>query len=178
MPKNINSSIITDDMIETMKKKVEKTTIIRRELGFNLCKVEDSDVLQDDIHCIGSNCAIRLASDCKTGKKIGSFHTHPRNGDATSNPSLSDLENAYLFGINCVGGVEDKKIRCYVRKDKTVNLKDFSIIKYNKEHFAAMDRPHHVTTLRGLEMVQARFRERDYTRDKLRDHYFNTVDIV
>lgn len=178
MPKNLNSSILPDSVIEIMKKKLVKTEKVRRELGFNLCQVEGSNQLQDDTHCIGSDCRIALEKTCKVGKKVGLFHTHPGNGEGTSGPSLSDLENAYYYGMNCVGGATDKKIKCYVRKDKEFSTKDYKTIRYYREKYSHLSKVHHITSEKGRQMVLAKFRERDYAIDALKKSYFNTVDIV
>lgn len=178
MPKNLNSFILPDNVIDTMKKKIIKTGQVRRELGFNLCQIEGSNELRDDTHCIGSACEIALAKACKIGKKVGTFHTHPENGHGISKPSLGDLKNAYYFGINCIGGETDKKIQCYVRKDKELNKKDYNTISYYRDKYKPLDRIHRVTTEKGREIVMAKFRERDYTIDRLKESYFNTIDII
>ena len=48
MPKNLNSFILTDNIIEIMKQKLKKTGEIHREFGFNLCKTDGSNELKDD----------------------------------------------------------------------------------------------------------------------------------
>lgn len=176
MPKNLNSFVLPDSVIDVMKQKLEKTEKIRRELGFNLCQIGDSKELKDDTHCIGSECAIVLEGTCKTGKKVGLFHTHPEKGK--SDPSIADLDNAYYYGINCIGGVNDKKIKCYIRKDKTINTKDIKTIRYYREQFEPLKNPHKITTQKGYGIVSSKFAEMKYTRDKLRDNYFNSVDII
>jgi len=178
VPKNLNSFILPDNVIETMKKKLEKSGQVHRELGFNLCQIEDSNELRDDTHCIGSACEIVLAGVCKTGKKVGIYHTHPENGKGTSDPSLSDLENGYYYGMNCVGGQTDKRVKCYVRKDKEINRKDYNTIKYYRQMYKPLDKPHRVTSEKGRQIVLAKFRERDYTRDTLKKSYFNIIEIV
>ena len=178
MPKNLNSFILPDNIIETMKKRLIKTGKIHRELGFNLCKVEDSNELRDDTHCIGSACEIALAKACKIGKKVGSFHTHPKNGKGRADPSIGDLQNAYYFGINCIGGEEDNNVKCYVRKDKELNKKDYNAITHYREKYRPLNRPHYISTEKGREIILAKFREREYIRDKLKESYFDTIDII
>lgn len=178
MSKNLNSFILSDRVIEIMKQKLKKTEEIHKELGFNLCQIEGSNELQDDTHCIGSECKITLAKTCSVGTKVGLFHTHPGNGTGTSDPSISDLHNAYYYGISCIGGVEDKRIRCDVRKDKTINAKDLKTFKYYSEQFGPLDRQHKITSQKGYETLKAKFREMYYVREKLRTNYFNTIDII
>src|SRR3972149_7644907 len=107
MPKNINSFVITDNMIDIMKQKLEKTENIHKELGFNLCHIEGSNELKDDTHCIGTECSIPLENTCKIGKKVGTFHAYPTG---YSTQSLADLLGGYYYGTECVAGIADKKI--------------------------------------------------------------------
>lgn len=75
--------------------------------------------------------------------------------------------------MNCIGGVKDQKIKCYIRKDKEA-------IKYNRDRFEPVGagKIHHITTKKGYEIIKAKIRDRNYARDKLRDYYFNIVDVV
>lgn len=161
MSKNLNSFILPDNVIETMKKKLIKTKKIRVELGFNLCQVEGSNELRDDNHCIGSNCNIFMEETCKTGKKVGAFHTHPKNGAGISDPSIADLLQAYHYGVSCTGGETDKKIRCYVRKDKEFNKKDYDTIAFYREKYRRLNKAYYSNT-----------------RDRIKESYFDTIDII
>lgn len=177
---NLNSFILPDSVIESMKQKIKKTENIKRELGFNLCQLDGSNELKDDTHCIGSECRISLEKACKIGKKVGLFHTHPKNGKGTSSPSLSDLQNGYYFGMNCIGGAGDHKVICYVRKDKVMDLKVYNAIKYNRERFEPVGagKIHHIKTKKGYEIIKSKIRDRDYARDKLRDDHFDIIDVI
>ena len=91
---------------------------------------------------------------------------------------MSDLENAYYYGTNCIGGSTDKRVRCYVRKDKELNKKDYNIIKYNREKYAPLQRAHYVTSEKGRQIVLAKFRERDYATNKIKESFFNIIDVL
>lgn len=118
MPKNINSFILTDNLIDIMKKNLKKSEEINKEIGFNLCQVDGNNDLKDENYHIGTEDSIYFSVKCDIGKKVGEFHTHPKG---FSQPSLNDLHNACSEGIECIGGAKDKKIVCYVRKLKDVN---------------------------------------------------------
>lgn len=177
MPKNLNSFVLPDSVMEIMKQKVRKTEIIHKELGFNLCKIEGSNELKDDTHCIGSECSMPLAKTCKIGEKVGTFHTHPK---ADSEPSLPDLWGGYYYGVECVGGVKDKKIACYVRKDK---VRDPGVVKAfaaNSARFKSLSagKKHHLTTDRGYQIYMSKFHDLQYTRKFMMQKYFDAVDIA
>jgi hypothetical protein len=177
MPKNLNSFVLTDNIIEIMKQKISKTENIRREFGFNLCHIEGSNELKDDTHCIGTECAMPLEKTCKIGKKVGTFHTHP---ESDSVPSLPDLWNGYYYGVECIGGTTDKKIVCYIRKDKEQDPKTNKIFAANAERFKSLSagKEHHITKQRGYQIHMSKYRDLQYTRDFLQKKYFDTVNII
>lgn len=176
MPKNLNSFILTDDIIDIMKQKTKKTEIIHRELGFNLCHIEGINELKDDTHCIGTACSLPLENTCKIGKKVGTFHTHP-SGDST--PSLPDLWGGYYHGIKCIGGVKDKKIACYIRKDKELDPKTNRIFAANATRFESLSatKEHHITKQRGYQIYMSKYRDLQYTTNFLQKKYFDVVNI-
>lgn len=177
MPKNLNSFILSDNIIEIMKQKLKKTEDIKKELGFNLCHIDDNNELKDDTHCIGSECNMPLAKTCKIGNKVGTFHTHPKED---SIPSLPDLWNGYFYGVECVGGTVDQKITCYVRKDKVRDPEINKVFAANAARFASLKagKKHHLTTQRGYKMYMSKFRDLQYTRNFLEKKYFDAVIIT
>lgn len=179
MPKNLNSFILSDNIIDIMKQKLKKTRDINRELGFNLCQIEGSNELKDDTHCIGDECHLPLAKTCKVGTKVGTFHTHPGQD---STPSLPDLWGGYYHGVECVGGVTDQKIACYVRKDKVQDPDINKIFTANVARFRSLGlgagKKHHITTERGYQMYMSKFRDLQYMRDTLEKKHFNKISIV
>lgn len=160
-----------------MKQKLKKTENIHRELGFNLCHIEGNNELKDDTHCMGTECSLLLVNACKTGKKVGAFHTHP-TGD--SEPSLPDLWGGYYYGTECIGGTTDKKIVCYVRKDKERDPKINKIFAANTERFKSLsaEKKHHITKQRGYQIHMSKYRDLQYTKDFLQKKYFDTVNIT
>jgi proteasome lid subunit RPN8/RPN11 len=177
MPKNLNSFVLTDNIIETMKQKLKKTENIQRELGFNLCHVEGSNELKDDTHCIGTECSIPLEKTCKVGKKVGTFHTHP-TGDST--PSLADLWGGYYYGVECIGSISDKKIACYIRKDKERDPNTNKMFASNVARFKSLSAgmEHHITKQRGYQVHMSKYRDLQYTRKFLTEKYFDAINIT
>jgi hypothetical protein len=53
MPVKLNSYLLSDNVINIMRNELEKTKLVKKELGFNLCKIEASEELIDDVHCMG-----------------------------------------------------------------------------------------------------------------------------
>jgi hypothetical protein len=176
MPKNLNSFILTDNIIEIMEQKLKKTEEINRELGFNLCKIFGSNELKDDTHCIGSECRIPLEKTCKTGIKVGTYHTHTKQD---STPSLPDLWGGYYHGIEYIGGTDDQKITCYVRKDKDRDPKINKVFAANSLRFESLGagKKHSIKTQRGYQIYMSKFRDLQYTRDALLKGHFYTVNI-
>ncbi len=177
MPKNLNSFVLTDNIIDIMKQKLKKTKDIQKELGFNLCHIEGNKELKDDTHCIGTECTLPLEKACKTGNKIGTFHTHPKQD---SQPSLPDLWGGYYYGVECIAGTKDKKIVCYIRKDKELNLKINKMFAANAARFDSLRaiKKHRITTQRGYNIYMSQFRDLQYTKDFLQKKYFDAVDIA
>lgn len=177
MTVKLNSFTLPDKVIDIMKEKLRKSEETKREFGFNLCKIDDTDELKDDVHCIGSECNIRLYETCKIGKKVGLFHTHPINGGSgATKMSLSDMQNGYFYGITCIAGVEDKKIKCFVRKND-FNQEDYELIIYNRQRHESKTRKHQIKTRKGYEIVLAKMREAEHARQNLENNFFNVVNI-
>jgi len=177
MPKNLNSFILTDDIIEIMKQKLKKTGEIHKELGFNLCKIEGDNELKDDTHCIGSECNLPLAKTCKIGTKVGTYHTHPKQDSA---PSLTDLWGGYFHGVECIGGTDDQKIMCYIRKDKELDPNINKIFAANAARFDSLRsiKKHNIKTDRGYKIYMSKFRDLQYTKNILQKNYFYPITIV
>lgn len=168
---------MSDNIIDVMKQKLKKTESINMELGFNLCQIEGSNELKDDTHCIGTECTMPLTKTCKIGNKVGTFHTHPKSD---SKPSFPDLWNGYYHGVECIGGTTDKKITCYIRKDKVRDPKINKVFAANAQRFESLrtEKKHHLTTQRGYQIYMSKFRDLQYTRDFMQKKYFDTVNIV
>jgi len=163
MPIKLNSFILPDSIIKKMKDKIEDARIKDVEVGFNLC-AEDNE-LYDESHCVGTECEIEMPEKCSRGTKVGIFHTHSES----LQPSMSDIAHAYKFGMNCIGTVETKKIRCHIRKDKTHNEKDRESIISNIVRF---EDP--LSYREDLESYRRWIRARNILQDK----YLNFIDII
>lgn len=114
VPIKLNGFKLRDDTISVMKDLLQDTKQNKLERGFDLCSNIITKELSARNICTGSRCEIRPKSKCKYGEGMeGGFHTHP---DLTSKPSLADLVMGLQFGIECVGGVKDNSIKCFVKK--------------------------------------------------------------
>lgn len=161
VPKSLNSYALPDNIIVRMKDNIEHSRRSKKELGFSLC-ASNSD-LHDESQCVGTLCHIQLTRICKSGQRVGGFHTHP---GATAEMSIGDMYAAYKDGISCIGGIKDNKIRCYVRKGE-MDHKTLKIIKYE------------IPRSEGGRMVSPkRFREYEYVRSNLQRNLFDTVGVV
>lgn len=167
MSKKLNSFILPDNIIQKMKNKIEEARIKDVEVGFNLC-TEDSK-LHDEFHCTGSKCQITFPEKCIKGRKIGIFHTHLESLE----PSMTDIYHAYEFGINCIGNIEQKKIRCHVRKDKIVREKNIQTIAYQITRF---EEP--LFTFESTEREIEKYQRYIRARNDLKKRYLDTIDIV
>ena len=78
MPINLNSFVLTDNMIDIMKKNLKKSEEINKEIGFNLCQIDGNNELKDENYHIGTEDSIYFSVACDIGKKVGEFHTHPQ----------------------------------------------------------------------------------------------------
>lgn len=183
MPTKLNLYILPDKVIQKMRSDIEDTKKIGLEIGFNLCTKNTTEELKDEKHCTGAACRlVGWKPGCESkGKHVGIFHTHPvvpKISKGPSSPSMSDMTSAYTYGIMCVGGAGDNKIICIVRKDKDPDPKVIRSIRADVEMY---ERPMRsipkITTRKGYEKYMARYRELEYTRNKLQERLFNTIEI-
>lgn len=150
-----------------MKDKIEEAKIRDVEVGFNICA--ENGQLHDESHCVGTECEIEMPETCLKGTKVGIFHTHAESLE----PSITDIFHSYAFGINCIGSIEKKKIRCHIRKDKIPNPKDMKVIESNILRF---EEP--LLTFKGTEKDIENYRRWIRVRNDLKKDYLNTIDIV
>lgn len=109
----INSFSLSDKTVKRMFDLIDESKEKGIEIGFALCKESFKETLNDKDTCFGSRCTMAATKCDKSETKIGGFHTHPISD---SSPSIGDVENAYLYGVECIGGTTDKKVKCLIRK--------------------------------------------------------------
>lgn len=124
MPKNINSFILPDKVIEKMKGQIEKTRDTKKEHGFWLCSKPDN-VIIDRRHCEGSKCDLTIEGVCEEDEqKIGIYHTHPRNESRMSAIDMKVVceaakekngEIVPISLISCIGSLNNE-INCFIKK--------------------------------------------------------------
>ena len=158
MPKKLNSFIIPDEVVKEMRIKLREGLLNDIELGFSLCRDQNSNIVKVGEQCIGGECSIITPSTCKGNDiYVGAYHTHPNE---SSRPSSQDIPVIYNKnrGFACIGGFEGYKeeIKCYTRstpkdieaiyrfKDKLAHTIDRTeerkeIDKFVKDNFRVID---------------------------------------
>lgn len=131
MPVNIDSFILPDNIIKEMKTKIKETKKSKLEIGFALCKNQNSDIIVKGTECIGTKCSVKEGTCHHPDQAyIGNFHTHPR-----THPTMSiyDMVSGCMTNIECIGSVPFNSISCFSRKtDKNQcneNIVPFKVIE-------------------------------------------------
>lgn len=115
MPKKLNSFILPDEVIKEMRIKLRESLLKEIELGFSLCRGQNSGILKVGEQCTGGECSVDIPSTCKGNDiYVGAYHTHLHE---SSRPSSRDIPIIYDRGFACIGGFERYKeeIKCYTR---------------------------------------------------------------
>lgn len=165
--KKLNSFILPNNIIQKMKDKIQEAKIKDIEIGFNLCS--DNNQLHDESLRTATEYELRMPDTCSKGRKVGSFHTHVESTD----PSITDIYSIYKSGMQCIGSTREKKIRCYIRKDKTPRQEDIEIIRSNMTKF---EEP--LFTLVNPEKAGENYWKWILTRSELKNRYLDTIDIT
>jgi hypothetical protein len=165
----LDSHILLDSLIRTMKDYINYSRYENIEFGFNLCSGSQK-LLHDENQCLGNECSIDIPKGCKKGEHVGVFHTHT---GAISKPSIRDILNAYKLGINCIGSTEENDIKCYVRKDKIAKREELYNIRATMTIYES--------PLLSANIPKEKFIE-NYKRwanvsKELTEYYFNTITI-
>lgn len=125
MPTKLNSYILHDNTIDTMKEMISETKQDKLERQFDFCHNPKTNILIPENRCIGNVCSVTSRKTCiGTEKFIGTYHTHPE--PFSEKPSSGDLFNIQGEGMGCVGSAFTNRIRCYIFKAKE---KDYEYIK-------------------------------------------------
>ncbi len=169
MSTKLNSFILPDILIKKMKDTVIHSRTKDIEIGFNLCT--ENGNLHDENPCEGIECAVDIHKGCKKGEYVGLFHTHV---SASSKPSIRDIVNTYQAGIGCIGSVEEKSIKCYIRKDKASKREGLenivaAMIRYENPLLSSEIPP---------EEDIENYRKWLQVRKDLREHYLRTVEVI
>lgn len=168
MPTKLNSFILPDNVIQKMKRKVEDSRIKDIEFGFNLCA--ENGNLHDENPCTGTACAVDIPKGCTRGKHVGLFHTHTHTN---SEPSIQDIANAYLIGINCIGSTEEKSIKCHIRKDAIYTIENLETIVSSLIRYES---PLHLSEIPEEDIKN--YNAWIKVRNDLKKHYLNTVETI
>lgn len=150
-----------------MKESVDKSRKKDVEIGFNLC--EENDQLHDEKNCIGEQCSVDVPKGCFNGKHVGLFHTHSRT---SSEPSIMDIANAYLIGMNCIGSTEERSIKCYIRKDKDYVIEGLEKIITAKIRF---EDPLHLSEFPEKDIEN--YKKWLKVRREIKTQFLKTIDI-
>lgn len=189
MPKQINSFILSDDVMKNMKEKIKQTKKLGVELGFSLCKDRRTNLITKGAECIGEKCQIKLA-ECEDSKMtIGTYHTHPK---AMPTLSILDMTVGCQDDITCVGSTPWNSVRCFTRKTNKSQCRDDvspfveqekQFIKRGKDIKNTMRNPVAIVKIGILQFLKE-FRQYDKdtaeyltVKSKLLRNNFNQIEI-
>ncbi len=137
----LNSYVLPDDTINSMKSVLSKSVQTKRELGFTLC-ADQKDNLHARNLCTGEDCTIGIRVKCDEHEKFaGAYHTHP---NSYSMASASDLIYCGTVPNTCIGGERDNKIKCFTWKHKHITEEKYNdLIHKLNEGIRQIDDPIH-----------------------------------
>ena len=128
----LNSFMLPIEVIKKMEGLIELSLANNKEMGFNLCKKDDNELIADSHH-MGNEHELPIIRSCTKGKYVGHYHTHPPGGGGRSNLSFNDIAHIYYDGIGCVAGTLDGLIYCHTRKgDIDTKSKEKIVHGFNK----------------------------------------------
>ncbi len=172
----LNSFTLPDSVIQKMKRYTIDSKTKNIEIGFNLCSDKQNHllVLHDEKPCSGSECTLDIPKGCNSGKHVGLFHTHV---SASSKPSIQDILNAYYFGINCIGSVDERNIKCYVRKDTIPTRENIESITLSIVRYENPLLPHTSSKVSPEEDIE-NYRKWKNVRNDLTKRYLNDIEVA
>lgn len=124
MPAKLNSYILKDRTINSMKEMIQKTRDDKLERQFDLCLCKKTGTLFHMNECVGDICSVMSRKICVGGEFKGSYHTHPK--PFSEKPSTGDLLNILNEGMGCVGSAETNKIKCLIFNERNREYKYLS----------------------------------------------------
>lgn len=179
MPKNLNSYILKDRTIKSMKEFIDKTKIDKLERQFDLCLCTKDNTLFHMNECTGNQCSVISRKICVGGEFKGSYHTHPV--PFSEKPSTGDLLNILYDGMGCIGSAKSDKIKCLMLKDKY--KEDYDNRKAAYEDIQKVD-DIETEIARGMNKKPELWPEISKKLDNLKekniviDKYFKTIEIT
>lgn len=181
MPLLLGKFTLSDKTIQKMRDKVKRNEKIKRELCFSL--FQKNNILIDRWHCMGTKGSISPSSKCINGEElVGGFHTHPHDN---SEPGMGDLLSAYREGLECIGGFFDKKIVCYIRKEKFDDI-SFDDIRLAREKVVSLlylkklaekDKSKCLTEERRAEIINIYYETLRKEKARILEKYFEIVEL-
>lgn len=114
---DINSNVnpLSEKITQKMRDQLGDTLSTLKEHAFDICKNKTNNEINISNIRTGNRTGINIASQCNNHSYIGSYHTHP---DDLARLSAKDIIFACNSNIQCVGGVLDNKINCFIRKNE------------------------------------------------------------
>ena len=92
MSKKLNSFILPDKVIKEMRIKLREGLLNEIELGFSICKGQNSNILKVGEQCTGGECSISTPSTCEGNDiYVGAYHTHPNESSRKSASVICSL---------------------------------------------------------------------------------------
>lgn len=128
MPK-INTFTLSENVINLMKEQLENSRKSNLEFGLTMCANKENIIEAKNI-VRRTEKEVFIESFCPPKfKSVGTYHTHPYT---ISRASAGDLLNTCDHVADCIGGTDDNKIKCYIRKkeiDPIDCAKEFSELR-------------------------------------------------
>lgn len=160
----VNSFILSDDIVNKMKGKIEETREKQIELGFGLCHIGKSNIIMPGGDCTGTECSLTEVRGCRVGSYVGGYHTHPKTG---TKPSIADLLAAYDVGVECIGSVKENDIKCVIRAG--------SLAPEIREEISGAIR--NIEEALGETVTKEEIQKWQDTRDNFLGKHFNVIDV-
>lgn len=189
MPKQINSFILSDNLIKDMKDKIKITKKLKIELGFALCKEKNSNIIAKGSECTGNRCSIKSGKCREDQIQLGDYHTHPRTAPTMS---ITDMVTGCSEQMECIGSARYNNIICFFRKtDEPQCLKDTSsfedeehkILEKDSEIRLILSSPKSIiktgifTVLKEMKQYDDRIFKYNANRIKLLKKHFDRINV-
>ncbi len=179
MSKNLNSYILKDRTIKSMKEFIDKTKIDKLERQFDICLCKKDNTLFHMNECTGNQCSVTSRKICVGGEFKGSYHTHPV--PFSEKPSTGDLLNILYDGMGCIGSAKTDKIKCLLLKNRYKENYNNRKAAYEKIHIVD-DIENKITkdAIKKPELWPKLSKKLDNLKEKndVINKYFKTIEII